>query len=233
MYCRIFFIKILCFVFYFFVACTPNKQKEEIAQDSKHNESSNKKDTNKFQKDLDRKAVAKTPSKTEVMQHLSAHKQLLQKLGTGIKLEYTEPDFNITKTDTLIKTKYGDYKISYATSCLNDTLIAQEMYNYSQYQKSYRFSHNYQTNIAMMLDGKPSGMAVINKESFVDKLERDFLEKSIMKHPQFMGFDEAKNEAVFQFLVGVPATDYVVLAGVNLSPQGQVRIIEIKMPSMD
>ena len=65
------------------------------------------------------------------------------------------------------------------------------------------------------------------------KGKKEFLDNAIIKHPQFIRFDEEKNEAVFQFLVGIPATDYVVLAGVNLSPRGDIRIIDIAMPRMD
>jgi hypothetical protein len=165
---------------------------------------------------------------------LSPVRALVGKLGKNAKIEFAELDREVLRQDTLVRTKHGDYKISYSTACLNDSLVALEMFNYEQgYAKSYRLQHNYQTNINMLHNGKPSGSRVIDKEIFKNKMEKAFLEKAIIKHPQFVRFDEEKNEAVFQFLVGVPATDWVVLAGVNLSPQGDVRIINVEMPKYE
>lgn len=159
---------------------------------------------------------------------------LVAKLGKNAKIEFAELDKEVVRQDTLVRTKHGDYKISYSTACLNDSLVALEMFNYEQgYSKSYRLQHNYQTNINMLHNGKPSGSRVIEKDIFKNKMEAAFLEKAIIKHPQFVRFDEEKNEAIFQFLVGVPATDWVVLAGVNLSPQGDIRIIKVDMPKYD
>lgn len=164
----------------------------------------------------------------------TAVQSLITRLGKGVKLEYSELDKEILRNDTLVRTKHGDYQISYTTACLNDSLVALEMYNYEAgYSKSYRLLHNYQTNINMNHNGKPSGARVISKDIFKNKMQPDFLEKAIIKHPQFVRFDEERNEAIFQFLVGVPATDYVVLAGVNLSPRGEIRIIDVTMPRFE
>ena len=164
----------------------------------------------------------------------SATQNLLARLGKNAKIEFMELDKEIIQNDTLVQTRSGNYKISYKTACLNDSLVAQEMFNYGDaYNKSYRVLHNYETNIAMQHNGQPSGSKVINKDIFLDKLGKEFLDIAIIKHPEFVRFDEEKNEAVFQFLVGVPATDWVVLAGVNLTPQGNIRVINVKKPQME
>ncbi len=166
-------------------------------------------------------------SKDTEKQKLSAVQKLLARLGRGVKVEYTELDKEVLSNDTLVHTRHGDYQIVYSTACLNDSLVAQEMFNYGEaYNKSYRLLHNYQTSIAMRHNGQSNTGMVISKDIFQNKMEKEFLEKAIIKHPQFIGFDEETNEAIFQFLVGVPATDWVVLAGVNLSPRGNIRIID-------
>jgi hypothetical protein len=185
----------------------------------------NKKEANKTASDKETTPNKKTNSPVQT---------LLARLGKDAKVEYSELDKEILRNDTLVRTKHGDYKIDYTTACLNDSLVALEMYNYETgYSKSYRLLHNYQTSINMLHNGKPSGSRIISKDVFKDKMQPDFLDKAIIKHPQFVRFDEDKNEAVFQFLVGVPATDYVVLAGVNLSPRGEIRIIQVEMPKYD
>jgi hypothetical protein len=163
----------------------------------------------------------------------TAHQKLLQTLDKKAKIEYAPKDYSVIKNDTVVKTKNGNYQFSYATLCLNDSLIAQEMVDYAQRQsKSYLISHNYQTNISIQLNGIPTARKLIQKDLFKGKLDQDFLEKSIIKHPNFVRFDEERNEAIFEFMVGVPNTDWLIIAGVNLNSQGAVRIIDIMMPDM-
>ncbi|MCU0445783.1 MAG: DUF4738 domain-containing protein [Microscillaceae bacterium] len=163
----------------------------------------------------------------------TAHQKLLQTLDKGAKIEYAPHDYSIIKNDTLVKAKSGNFQFTYATSCLNDSLIAQEMVDYAQRQsKSYLISHNYQTNISIRLNGIATANKLIQKDLFKGKLDQDFLEKSIIKHPNFVRFDEERNEAIFEFMVGVPNTDWLIIAGVNLNSQGTVRIIDIMMPDM-
>jgi hypothetical protein len=177
------------------------------------------------------KPSADQPEKLAV--ELTAHQKLLQTLDKKAKIEYAPKDYSVIKNDTLVKTKSGNYQFSYATLCLNDSLIAQEMVDYAQRQsKSYLISHNYQTNISIQLNGIPTARKLIQKDLFKGKLDQDFLEKSIIKHPNFVRFDEERNEAIFEFMVGVPNTDWLIIAGVNLNSQGAVRIIDIMMPDM-
>ena len=96
--------------------------------------------------------------------------------------------------------------------------------------KSYLISHNYKTDISITVDGNLKGKKTIDKAMFKNKLEKAFLEKSILKHPRFVKFNEETNEAVFEFIVGVPNTDWLVLAGVNLNDSGNIRIIDIVIP---
>jgi hypothetical protein len=221
-----------------FVSCTKDTEKttekSENSSNVKLTHSKNDSATTDTQKnkngsDSQTIAIEEKQEKT-----LTPQQQLIQSLGKGAKIEFSPPDFEVLKTDTLIQSKQNSYQISFATACQNDSLIAQETFNYDTgYEKGYRISHNYKTNIAIKKNGQTTGLRLIDKEIFKNKLDREFLAKSIIKHPQFIRFDEEKNEAVFEFLVGVPSTDWVIVAGVNLSTQGQVRIIEILMPEMN
>ena len=96
--------------------------------------------------------------------------------------------------------------------------------------KAIVISHNYKTDISITVDGNLKGKKTIDKAMFKNKLEKAFLEKSILKHPRFVKFNEETNEAVFEFIVGVPNTDWLVLAGVNLNDSGNIRIIDIVIP---
>jgi hypothetical protein len=150
-----------------------------------------------------------------------------------VKLEYAALDSEVQKTDTSLNFHHKKFDISFNTSCLNDSLIAQEIYGYAgPNAKSYLISHNYKTDISIKVNGKSTGAKSIHKEMFKDKLDKDFLEKSIIKHPSFVRFDTTSNEAIFEFMVGVPNTDWLVLAGININEQGKIRIIEINMPEL-
>ncbi len=159
--------------------------------------------------------------------------KLLEKLRKDpqTKIQFAPLDNQILSSDTLFKVQNNIYEINYATSSANDSLVAQEMSDIQQ-RKVILLSHNYQTDIAFRINGRGTAKKTIKKELFNNKIERDFLEKSIIKHPQFIRFDEAKNEAIFEFIIGVPNTDWLVIAAVNLSPQGSFRIIDIMMPEM-
>lgn len=164
---------------------------------------------------------------------LTPHQKLIAGLEKNLKIEYSPNDYEILKNDTSFYINQKKYQISYATGCLNDSLIAQEMLDYAlQQRKSYLISHNYQTNISIKVNGITTGSKLIKKEMFKGKIDQNFLEKSIIKHPNFIRFDMEKNEAIFEFMVGVPNTDWLVIAGVNLNYQGGVRIINIMMPEM-
>lgn len=159
--------------------------------------------------------------------------KLLQSIPKGVKIEFAAPDFSLLEDDTLIVAKSGRFEIKYLTQSLNDSLVAQAMYDYSGTNaKSYLISHNYRTSISMKKNGKLVGAKAVEKELFKGKVDPDFLEKSIIKHPEFVRFDEEKNEAIFKFMMGVPNTDWLVFAAINLNDQGKLRIIEILIPEL-
>jgi len=220
-------------------ACSSSKQQEQNDVKAQNLTSQNVAENNTSKEAKKQNTQKKSAKPKEITQlpkekKLSLVQTLLAGLGKGAKVEYVEMDKEILHNDTLVNTKSGKYKISYATACLNDSLVAQEMFNYGDsYNKTYRLLHNYETSIAMQHNGQPSGSKIISKDIFKNKMERAFLEKAIIKHPQFVRFDEEKNEAVFQFIVGIPSTDWVVLAAINLSPRGDIRIIDIAMPKFD
>lgn len=164
---------------------------------------------------------------------MSPQMRLLSKLDKNAKIEFVDPDYAIIQNDTLIKSDENIFEISYTTACLNDSLIAQEMYDFGRTnKKNYLISHNYKTNVAVKVNGKVTGTREIKKELFLNQVDKDFLEKSIIKHPEFVRFDENKKEAVFEFMVGVPNTDWLVIAGINMQQDGKLRIIEIIAPGM-
>ncbi len=170
---------------------------------------------------------------SKLSQHESARKKLMASLDQTLMIEYLAPDYSSIAEDTAIQAKDGLFEISYNTSCLNDSLVAQEMYDYGGTNaKSYLISHNYSTEISIKVDGILTGNKTIRKELFLDLLDKEFLERSILKHPQFVRFDKASNEAVFEFIVGIPNTDWLVLAGINLGKQGQIRVIDVMTPGL-
>jgi hypothetical protein len=229
----------LFIIFFLLGACT--KEKDQVKEaDSKtipttlsKNQTPVPHNRDSIKENLKSEAKSATDSVAKLPAAPTAHQKLLQTLDKKAKIEYAPKDYSVIKNDTLVKTKSGNYQFSYATLCLNDSLIAQEMVDYAQRQsKSYLISHNYQTNISIQLNGIPTANKLIQKDLFKGKLDQDFLEKSIIKHPNFVRFDEERNEAIFEFMVGVPNTDWLIIAGVNLNSQGAVRIIDIMMPDM-
>ncbi|MDX2305411.1 MAG: hypothetical protein NW226_21550 [Microscillaceae bacterium] len=176
-------------------------------------------------------SVKKTKTEQSESGKLRPQLRLLQSLSKGSKIEFAPLDLQVIKEDTTILSKEIKFEIFYATSCLNDSLIAQEMYDYGRTNtKSYLISHNYKTELSIKVDGVLKGNKIIHKDLFINKLDRNFLDKSILKHPRFVKFNEETNEAVFEFIVGVPNTDWLVLAGINLNDAGNIRIIDIVMP---
>lgn len=185
----------------------------------------------KFSDDEERDSISQEEphqEPAENFQKLRPQQQLLASLTKGAKVEFAPLDQGVIQEDTTITSNDSIFEISYETRCLNDSLIAQEMYDYGGTNaKSYLISHNYKTDVSISVDGVLKGNKTINKDMFKDKLELAFLEKSILKHPRFVKFNEETNEAVFEFIVGVPNTDWLVLAGVNLNDSGELRIIDI------
>lgn len=170
---------------------------------------------------------------SNVSANLSPHQRLLQTLDQSLKIEYAALDFNQIESDTLIQANNHEFEVKYITSCLNDSLVAQEMYDYGGTNaKSYLISHNYRTNVQITVDGQATGGQTVDKYIFAGELDKEFLDHSIIKHPEFVRFDEASNEAVFQFIVGIPNTDWLILAGVNMDQNGKVRIIDIQTPGL-
>ncbi len=249
------FLIYLCYCAFFahiFVACKNKNDKENITNNQnelsvannagkKNNVAQNdnvklvseKSETNKTEKNTEKENKKSKETIENKTSKLSKTQELLAKFSKDkdTKIQYAPLDNQIISSDTLFKVKNNLYELNYATSCVNDSLIAQEMSDIQQ-RKLVIFSHNYQTDIAFKVNGQSTTKKTIKKDLFLNKIERDFLEKSIIKHPQFVRFDEAKNEAIFEFIIGVPNTDWLVIAAVNLSPQGNFRIIDIMMPEM-
>ncbi len=245
-------VTILLFIlFTTLTACTSDDEKTEeevIKKDSSYsqNDTVNYRQTNQIKGKQDSSKTAQFTKKdsskedkptekklTQPLTTLSPQQKLLKSIPEGIKVEFAAPDFSIIQDDTLILAKSGTFEINYLTQSLNDSLIAQEMYDYGGTNaKSYLISHNYITNIAMRKNGKLVGAKSVQKQMFKGKVDADFLEKSIIKHPEFVRFDEEKNEAIFKFMMGVPNTDWLVFAAINLNDKGTLRIIEILIPDL-
>ncbi len=184
----------------------------------------------------DSKMDKKTEVSSETTQDLTEmdpQAKLLKSLDPKVKVEFAQPDLLVIQEDTVITSQNHKFEISYKTSCLNDSLIAQEMYDYGGTNAiSYLISHNYQTQIAIKVDGQLTSDQTIHKNIFQNSMDPEFLDRSIIKHPQFMGFDDEHQEAIFEFIVGIPNTDWLVLAGVNMDKSGKVRIIDVQIPDM-
>lgn len=189
-------------------------------------------DHEKFKDEKEDTLASEKPKQKEPKpKNLRPQQALLKSLTKGAKVEFAPLDQAVIQEDTTILAHDSKFEIAYQTRCLNDSLIAQEMFDYGGTNaKSYLISHNYKTDISITVDGALKGKKTINKEMFKNKLEKAFLEKSILKHPRFVKFNEETNEAVFEFIVGVPNTDWLVLAGVNMNDAGNVRIIDIVIP---
>lgn len=163
---------------------------------------------------------------------LSPKERLLSRLEKDAKIQYAQPDYQVLENDTIIQSKDQVFEIKYTTACLNDSLVAQELIDIDHKSKFYLISHNYSTSIAIKVNGKHSPKKTIRKEIFAGKLDLDFLNKSIIKHPAFVRFDDQSNEAVFSFMIGVPNTDWLVLAGINMNQTGEIRVIDVVSPEM-
>ncbi len=208
---------------------TQNPQTEKNTS----NQKTQKKDSSLIKTTSNGKEATKKEEKEAKKTVLSPQQQLLQSIPKNIKVEFAPLDYNIIKNDTTIEISTGRFEIEYLTKSLNDSLIAQEMFDYgSSNAKSFLISHNYQTNILMRKNGQLVGAKTVEKALFEDKLDKEFLQKSIIKHPEFVEFDREKNEAIFKFIIGVPNTDWLVFAAINLNDSGKLRIIEILMPEL-
>ncbi len=207
----------------------PNNKKTQTDKQQKKDSSLIKTASNNNDPNDPKKEDAKEGQKSV----LTPQQQLLQSIPKGVKIEFAPLDYNIIKDDTTIRIPSGRFEIEYLTKSLNDSLIAQEMFDYGgSNAKSFLISHNYQTNILMKKNGQLVGAKTVDKALFRGKLDREFLEKSIIKHPEFVAFDQEKNEAIFKFIIGVPNTDWLVFAAINLNDSGKLRIIEILMPEL-
>lgn len=226
-------------------ACTEDSEKEEILdtkegtsqtqQDSKETSTykHQKKDSSLIKITSNDKDAKKEQAEENKKLVLSPQQQLLQSIPKDMKIEFAPLDYSIIKDDTTIQIPTGRFEIEYLTKSLNDSLIAQEMFDYgSSNAKSFLISHNYQTSILMKKNGQLVGAKTVDKALFKGKLDREFLEKSIIKHPEFVEFDQERNEAIFKFIIGVPNTDWLVFAAINLNDSGKLRIIEILMPEL-
>ena len=155
------------------------------------------------------------------------------KLKGSAQLEYAQKDYSILQEDTTITVNDNAFKINYKTVCLNDEGVAQEVIAMDgRSHRTYLISHNYTTEVSVVLNGKQTGKDIIRKEIFKGHLNADFLRKSIIKHPQFLKFNEDNAEAVFSFLVGVPHTDWVALATVGVGQFGKSRVIKVENVGM-
>lgn len=155
------------------------------------------------------------------------------KLKGSAQLEYAKKDFSILQEDTTITINDNAFKFNYKTVCLNDEGVAQEVIAMDgRSHRTYLISHNYKTEVSVTLNGKQTGKDIIRKEMFKGHLNADFLRKSIIKHPQFVKFNEDNAEAVFSFLVGVPHTDWVALATVGIGQFGRSRVIKVQNVGM-
>ncbi|TAH30610.1 MAG: DUF4738 domain-containing protein [Cytophagales bacterium] len=220
-----------------FIACSTdkestlnNKNTEKITKEQNKN-NKNKNDSDTITKEKGTTKDKKEIDEKEKSTLISMAKKLYQELIKKGNVEFAPIDNQVISQDTSFKVKQDLYEINFATACLNDSLVAQEMSDFTS-KKSFILAHNYETDISFTINGKPSTKKTIHKELFKNKLENAFLQKSIIKHPQFVKFDEAKNEAIFEFIIGVPNTDWLVIAAVNLNPQGNIRIVDIMMPDM-
>jgi hypothetical protein len=226
---------IIFFIILFFNYCTTHQGTiiETELKENKPNEKTNNTaaaDTNLKIKEEKNKDNAENTKENKKI-HISKAKLLFQELSKKGSVQYAPIDNQVISQDTSFKIKQDFYELNFATACLNDSLVAQEMSDFAQ-NKTFILAHNYETDISFKVNGRATSKKTIHKYLFKNKLEKEFLEKSIIKHPQFVKFDEAKNEAIFEFIIGVPNTDWLVIAAVNLTPQGSVRIIDIMMPDM-
>ena len=177
--------------------------------------------------------LVKHPEKSNVQSEnrMSAIQRL--KLKGSAQLEYAKKDYIVLREDTTINIENNAFIIQYKTSCLNDEGVAQEVIPMDgRDHRTYLISHNYKTEISVILNGKPTGKDIIRKDLFKGHLNADFLRKSIIKHPQFIKFNEDNAEAVFSFMVGVPHTDWVALATVGVGQFGKSRVIKVESLGM-
>ncbi len=72
----------------------------------------------------------------------------------------------------------------------------------------------------------------IRKDFFESEVDKDFLNKSILKHPDLINFNKDNNEIILSFMVGVPSTDWLVIAKVSVNQNGDIRLDKIENVSL-
>ncbi|TAF66043.1 MAG: DUF4738 domain-containing protein [Cytophagales bacterium] len=148
----------------------------------------------------------------------------------SVRMEVAPLDYVVVHNDTI----FNDLEISFSTICLNDKGIEQDVFFYENNiaHKSTLLTHNYSTLIEFRRGGKVIAKAQIYKDLFYDKLEKSFVEKSVLKHPDLVHYDAQKQEATFQFVIGIPSTDWLVVARMSINSLGQKQILGIDNVSL-
>ena len=83
--------------------------------------------------------VQEEPKEKIITKQLRPQEQLLESLTKGAKVEFAPLDMEVIQEDTTILSNDSTFEISYQTRCINDSLIAQEMFDYGGTNaKSYR-----------------------------------------------------------------------------------------------
>jgi len=181
----------------------------------------------------DRKIEDKKLLNTEVLTEENQIQNILN--NPNIQVDFAPEDNTvIEENETLI---FGQEKmnLAYKTTCLNDQNVLQEFFIFDEKdpKNTYLISHNYQTEILLQNEaGQIILQKIIKKEFFRDFVDKTFLQKSIIKHPEFMGYDEKKQEATFSFLLGIPSTDLIALATVKINTLGQLKVIKVENVSL-
>lgn len=145
-------------------------------------------------------------------------------------IEYAPFDDKVITNDTTVTFDGEEYQLSYETSCLNDKRVVQQLFVLDDTNTGNRYlvTHNYKTIITIEKDGQTLVKHTIVKDLFESKVDTEFLQKSILTHPDIMDIDEEKQLIKFAFMIGIPSTDWLVVATLDLNRAGNLNILSVE-----
>ncbi|MCS6821400.1 MAG: hypothetical protein NZ551_05980 [Microscillaceae bacterium] len=147
------------------------------------------------------------------------------------KIEFAPFDTQALLFDTTFQGVDAPLELKLKTTSMNDSTVVQEMLLLdvrTTGKKSYLLSHNYQTEVQLRKAGQLIAQHLIKKEFFKDYIQAEFLEKAILKHPEQVELNPVTNTVQLHFLIGVPATDWMVMATLGIKPTGELQILKVE-----
>lgn len=217
-------------ILFLFTACGLEGNKTEEQNNNQNTEITSQDTTNNT--DTSKTMVVENPE--TIVEEVSIQPQLdpIEELlaNENAIIEYAPFDDKVIENDTTVVFEGEEYQLSYQTSCLNDKRVVQQLFVLDDTQTGNRYlvTHNYKTIITIEKDGQTLVKHTIVKDLFESKVDNEFLEKSILTHPDIMEINEEKQLIKFAFMIGIPSTDWLVVATLDMNREGNLNILSVE-----